>query len=515
MLSKLLLNVTPQEVRVALLEDKKLTELYCQRQIDRSIVGNIYMGKVSRVLPGMQAAFVDIGLERAAFLYVTDFLDEYSDSFDERDVADHKRRNRKQPKIQDLVKEGQEIMVQIAKDPIGTKGARVTSHISLPGRHLVYMPTVTHTGVSRKIEDEDERKRLRAIVMDTQTLDGGYIIRTAAGDQPANNIIFFFFLLESQWKKILLARKTVKAPYLMHEDLSLMLRSVRDFFTDDIDELIVDSKDAHREIKQYATRYLPKKSRKITLYDDRELLFDQYNIENQIERALGKRIWLKSGGYLIVDQAEALTAIDVNTGRFVGSKSLEETILQTNLEAAKEIVAQIRLRNIGGLIILDFIDMEKRSNRSKIFKALEKELEADKAKTNVLKISDLGLIEMTRKRTRENLSQQLCQPCGYCGGKGFHRSPRTTSNEILRQLQKIDTQQSHHNIEIVAHSSVAAIIKNEEMSSLNQFERETGRRVMVRENPDYHPEKYQINLTGQGSSTAVFKSAHFSDEEEE
>ncbi|MEZ4703831.1 MAG: Rne/Rng family ribonuclease [Bdellovibrionota bacterium] len=514
MISKLLLNVTPQEVRVALLEDKKLTELYCQRQKDRSIVGNIYMGKVSRVLPGMQAAFVDIGLERAAFLYVTDFLDEYSDSFDDKEVADHKNRNQKRPKIQDLVKEGQEIMVQIAKDPIGTKGARVTSHISLPGRHLVYMPTVTHTGISRKIEDEDERKRLRAMVKETQTLDGGYIIRTAAGHQPANNIIFDVELLESQWKRILLKRKQVKAPCLVHEDLGLILRAVRDFFTDDVDELIVDEKNAYREIKQFSTQYLPKKSRKITHHESKELLFDHYQIENQIERALGKRVWLKSGGYLIFDQAEALTAIDVNTGRFVGSKSLEETILQTNLEAAKEIVAQIRLRNIGGLIILDFIDMEKRSNRAKIYKALEKELESDKAKTNVLKISDLGLIEMTRKRTRENLAQQLCQPCGYCGGKGFHRSPRTISNEILRQLQTIDTEQSHHNIEIVAHPTVSAIIKNEEIEILNQFEREKGRRVMVRENHDFHPEKYQINLTGQGSSTPVFKSAHFSDEEE-
>lgn len=506
MITKLLLNVTQQEVRVAVLENDRLAELYSQRQKNRSIVGNIYMGRVSRVLPGMQAAFVDIGLERAAFLYVTDFFDEYGDVFNDREVEEEKKKTRgKRPQIQDLLKEGQEILVQIAKDPIGTKGARLTSHVSLPGRHLVYMPTVEHTGVSRKIEEDDERKRLRTIVSETQTMEGGFIVRTAAAHQPASHIIADIEQLERQWKKVLERRTEVQPPAAVHEDLDLVLRTVRDFFTDDIEELIVDDKEAYRKIKQFAAQYLPKRARTISLFEEAgKTLFNAYKIEQEIDRALGRKVWLKSGGYLIFDQTEALTAIDVNTGRFVGSKNLEETILQNNLEATKEIVSQLRLRNIGGLIILDFIDMEKRSNQNRVFAALEKELANDKAKTNVLKISELGLVEMTRKRTRENLAQQLCEPCSYCDGKGFHRSPRTIAYTIMRKLlSEIHIDDPHQNFEVVVHPRVSSILKNEEYESMNEYESKTGRRVVVREQPNFHPEHYQINATSHGVSKLV------------
>jgi ribonuclease G len=507
MVTKLLLNITPQEVRVAVIEGDRLAELYSQRQSEKSIVGNIYMGKVSRVLPGMQAAFVDIGLERAAFLYVTDFFDEYADAFKENEVEEERKRTRgKRPQIQDLLKEGQEVLVQVAKDPIGTKGARLTSHVSLPGRHLVYMPTVAHTGVSRKIEDDDERKRLRTIVSETQTMEGGFIVRTASANQPAGNIIADIEQLEHQWKKVLSNRKEVKAPAVVHEDLDLILRTVRDFFTDDIEELIVDDAEGYRKIKNYSTQYLPKRGRKITQYEnnDGKPLFQHYRIEQEIDKALGKKVWLKSGGYLIFDQAEALTAIDVNTGRFVGSKSLEETILLTNMEAVKEIVAQLRLRNIGGLIILDFIDMERKSNQNKVFSLLERELQNDKAKTNILKISELGLIEMTRKRTRENLAQQLCEPCSSCDGKGFHRSARTVAYTIIRKLMfEIKLDDPHNNFEIVAHPKVASILKNEEYEPFIEYEKKTGRRVVIREQPTFHPEHYQINATGRGASKLV------------
>lgn len=506
MVTKLLLNVTPQEVRVAVVENDKLAELYSQRQKEKSIVGNIYMGKVSRVLPGMQAAFVDIGLERAAFLYVTDFFDEYGDAFNDREVEEERKKTRgRRPQIQDLLKEGQEVLVQIAKDPIGTKGARLTSHVSLPGRHLVYMPTVDHTGVSRKIEEDDERKRLRTIVTETQTMEGGFIVRTAAGHQPASHIISDIEQLERQWKKVLSQKDEVKAPAIVHEDLELVLRSVRDFFTDDIEELVVDDKEAFRKIKHFATQYLPKRGRTITLFEEPgKTLFGAYKIEQEIERALGRKVWLKSGGYLIFDQTEALTAIDVNTGRFVGSKNLEETILQNNMEAVKEIVAQLRLRNIGGLIILDFIDMEKRSNQNRVYSALEKELSNDKAKTNVLKISELGLVEMTRKRTRENLAQQLCEPCSYCDGKGFHRSPRTVAYTILRKLtSEVRINDNHQNFEIVVHPRVSSILKNEEYETIMEYETKTGRRVVIREQPTFHPEHYQINATGHGNTKLV------------
>ncbi|MCB1198308.1 MAG: Rne/Rng family ribonuclease [Deltaproteobacteria bacterium] len=519
MSTKLLFNITSHENRIAILEKGRLSEIFIQNQKEKSYVGNIYKGKVTRVLPGMQAAFVDIGLERAAFLYVTEFFDEYGDSFHPREMAEEKkRRKRGKVQIQDLLKEGQEVIVQVAKDPIGTKGARLTSFVSLPGRHLVYMPTVAHTGVSRKIDDEDERKRLREIVQSTQKMEGGFIIRTASAKQPANNIVRDVEHLEFQWKKVMDSMEAIQAPAIIHHDLELILRAVRDFYTDDIDELIVDDKESYRKIKQFITQGLPKKRRNVVLHEGPETLFNTYDVDKQIDRALGRRVWLKSGGYLIFDHAEALTAVDVNTGRYVGkkSKSLEDTIVKTNLEAVSEICAQLRLRNIGGLIILDFIDMDLRSNRNKIFNALEKELEKDKNKTNILKMSDLGLIEMTRKRTRENLTQQLCQECEYCDGKGFHKSARTMAYTILRNVfyeLNLDAS-SHHNLEIVAHHHVASILKNEEYQTFIDFEKTTGRRIVIREQGNFHPENYQINLTGSGEAKAVIQSLPHDDEEE-
>ncbi|MFH1263385.1 MAG: Rne/Rng family ribonuclease [Pseudomonadota bacterium] len=499
MTSRLVLNATPQEVRVAVMENDKLAELYIERRRERGIVGNIYKGKVVRVLPGMQAAFVDIGLERAAFLYVTDFFEEYGDAFNQKEVEEEKRRKRpaQRVQIQDLLKEGQDVLVQVAKDPIGTKGARLTSHVSLPGRHLVYMPTVAHIGVSRKIESEEERRRLKDLVKTTQTTDGGFIVRTAAAGQPDKNIQQEVAYLERLWIKVLRRRQGMKAPSLAHEDLSLVMRSVRDFFTDDVDELVVDDRNAFRQIKQFVGQFLPKRKRKITHYEGVEPIFDFDKIEPQIDRALGRKVWLKSGGYLVIDQTEALTSIDVNSGRFVGSKNLEETILKVNLEAVKEIVAQLRLRNIGGLIILDTIDMDRKTNREKVYRALEDALANDKARTNVLQISELGLVEMTRKRTRENLSRQLGEVCSNCEGRGFHRSRRTVAYDILRKLShEIEKKDSHRNVEIVAHPNVSVILKQEEYDLLLDLENRSGRSIVVREQANFHTEHYQINLTG-------------------
>lgn len=488
-------------MRVAVVENDRLAELYIERKLERGVVGNIYKGKVVRVLPGMQAAFVDIGLERAAFLYVTDFFEEYGDAFSPKELEEEKKKKKKRPparvQIQDIVKEGQDVLVQVAKEPMGTKGARLTSHVSLPGRHLVYMPTVAHVGVSRKIESDEERKRLKEQVTDAQTGDGGFIVRTAAAGHPEKGVRQEVDYLERLWTKVLRRRQGVKAPALIHEDLDLVLRSVRDFFTDDIDELIVDDKDAYRRIKQFVGQFLLKKKRKITLHKGTESLFESNKIETQIDRALGRKVWLKSGGYLVIDQTEALTSIDVNTGRFVGSKNLEETILKTNLEAVKEIVSQLRLRNIGGLLILDTIDMDRKANRDKVYRALEDALADDKAKTNVLQISELGLVEMTRKRTRENLVQQLCEVCSNCEGKGFHRSKRTVAYDIMRKLsEEVDKKDSHRNIEIVTHPNVAMVLKQEEYDALINLENQSGRSIVVREQANFHPEHYQINLTG-------------------
>jgi ribonuclease G len=498
--SRLVINSTSQEVRVAVVENDRLAELYIERRRERGVVGNIYKGKVVRVLPGMQAAFVDIGLERAAFLYVTDFFEEYGDAFSQKEVEEEKKRKRPAARmqIQDLLKEGQDVLVQVAKEPIGTKGARLTSHVSLPGRHLVYMPTVAHVGVSRKIESEEDRRRLKDLVTGAQqNKEGGFIVRTAAAGHPDKNIQQEVAYLERLWTKVLRRRQGMKAPSIIHEDLNLVLRAVRDFFTDDVDELIVDDKDAYRQIKQFVGQFLPKKKRKIVHYREVEPIFEYYKIEPQVDRALGRKVWLKSGGYLVIDQTEALTSIDVNTGRFVGSKNLEETILKTNLEAVKEIVAQLRLRNIGGLIILDTIDMDRKANREKVYRALEDALANDKAKTNVLQISELGLVEMTRKRTRENLARQLCETCANCEGKGFHRSRRTITYDILRKLSfEIDKKDSHRNVEIVAHPNIATVLKQEEYDALLDLENRSGRSIVVREQANFHVEHYQINLTG-------------------
>ncbi len=509
MSSKLIVNASLQEARVALVENDRLAELYIERKKEKGIVGNIYKGKVVRVLPGMQAAFLDIGLERAAFLYVTDFFEEYGDAFNQNEVEEEKRRKpQSKLQIQDLIKEGQDVLVQVAKDPIGTKGARLTSHVSLPGRHLVYMPTVAHVGVSRKIETEEERRRLRDVVREFQRSEGGFIIRTAADRQPERSVRADVEYLERLWSKILRRRQGMKAPSLIHEDLGLVQRTVRDFFTDDIEELVVDDRMAYRQIKQFVGQFLPKRRRRIIHYRGTDPIFEYYKIEPQIDRALNRKVWLKSGGYLIVDQTEALTAIDVNTGRFVGSRNLEETILKTNLEAVKEIVAQLRLRNIGGLIILDTIDMDRRASREKVYRSLEDALGHDKAKTNVLQISELGLVEMTRKRTRENLSRQLCETCATCEGKGFHRSRRTVAYELLRKLYaEMHDRTSHRNIEVVCHPNVAMILKNEEYNAILDFENSSGRSIVVREQGNLHPEHYQVNLTGQefAPSTLVRK----------
>ncbi|HMQ10852.1 MAG TPA: Rne/Rng family ribonuclease [Oligoflexia bacterium] len=498
--SKLLVNSTPQEVRVGVVENNKLAEVYIERTNQQGVVGNIYKGKVTRVLPGMQAAFVDIGLERAAFLYVSDILNELGDAFDAREIQEARRKNKNDKKIEHVLTQGQDVMVQVAKDPISTKGARLTSHVSLPGRNLVYMPTVNHVGVSRKIDHEKERKRLRAVIEETQTLEGGFIIRTAASGQSDESIASDVEYLEKQWKNILRKNKLAKSPALIHEDLDLVERLVRDFFTQDVEEIIVDNKTDYKKILDFMGPSLKGRGQDVVhLYKDSKPLFEHYNLEEPLNKALGKKVWLKSGGYLIIEQTEALTSVDVNTGRFVGSKSLEETVLQTNLEAVDEIVSQLRLRNLGGLIILDIIDMDRRSNREKVYKKLEENLADDKAKTNVLQISELGLVEMTRKRTRESLVRSLCEPCSNCNGNGYHKSSVTIAYDLLRKLEHIIIERnSYENVELCVHPSVGNILKHEQYPFIQYIENKTGRKIVIKEQANVHIETYTINFTGHG-----------------
>ena len=398
MASELVINVTAHETRISLIEKGTIAELYIERTREKGIVGNIYKGRVVRVLPGMQAAFVDIGLEKAAFLYVADVFDaieEYENLMDDGKKEDHHDDDSNQEfkvlhPIEDLLQEGQELLVQVSKEPIGTKGARITSHISLPGRHVVYMPTVDHVGISRRIEDEEERERLREIVDRVRQPGCGFIVRTASEGKSEDDLRADMQYLAKVWAAIVSTKEKATAPSLIHADLDVVQKVVRDIVTDDVNRIVIDSKPDHDRIVQFISTFMPKMKSSIELYDEEEPIFDQYGLEVEISRALGRKVWLKSGGYIIIEQTEALTAIDVNTGRFVGKHNLEDTILKTNLEAVKEIAYQLRLRNIGGIIIIDFIDMEKEVNREKVYAALEDALKIDKSKTNILKFPSWG-----------------------------------------------------------------------------------------------------------------------------
>jgi len=485
------------------MESGKLVELHIDRGRNRGFVGNVYLGKVVRVLPGMQAAFVDVGLERAAFLYVGDIYPEFLDKPFEQAAADPEETvaeeapratpRKGQPPIQDLLKEGQQIMVQVSKDPIGTKGARLTTHVTLPGRYIVYMPTVEHVGISRRIEREKERRRLRDLVEKHRPKGAGFIVRTVCADQPDKILMQDMDYLLKTWEKILAAAKTKKGPALLHADYGLTLRFLRDNMTSEVSRVIVDTREEHDRVKTFMDDFMPQQKDTVQFYRGGDPVFDVYGVANEIHRSMGRKVWLKSGGYLIIDQTEALTAIDINSGKFVGTSSLEETTTQINVEAAREIVYQLRLRNIGGIIIIDFIDMDREFNRDKVYKVLDDELRRDRARTNILKISELGLVEMTRKRVQEDLSNYLTESCYYCSGNGLLRSRETLCYDIFRSVQReaarakdVDT------VFVNAHPMVADMLYGEEMESLEFFERKLTKQIVVRAMAHYHLERYEV-----------------------
>ncbi|HTT70331.1 MAG TPA: Rne/Rng family ribonuclease [Anaeromyxobacteraceae bacterium] len=671
--SILVINAAGAETRVALVESGTIHEFYLERKRDKGIVGNIYKGRVVRVLPGMQAAFVDIGLEKAAFLYVGDVYGDpdFSEEFEltegehaavlhevpseqeaeeqearvragalivpaegvlpgapeslalpaegpvaeaplpeperaseppppagpeeearpeptpipltqavppepmaslptlapeaaalapaepeaapaaeggeppappppgpeaaepesgqlerprppeaareardgrergRRDDRDRGRRNndrnghrnghgrderrpREAKSIQDLLREGQEVIVQVAKDPIGTKGARITSHISLPGRHLVFMPTVDHIGISRRIEKEGERRRLREIVDRMRPEGTGFIVRTVAESVEAPKLEADIRFLIQVWNEIIRQKDKVGAPALLHPDLDLILRATRDLFTADVQKLVIDDRDEYERILRFVKEQAPHLESQIELYQGGEPIFDAYGIEQELKRASQRKVWLKSGGYIIIDQAEALTAVDVNSGRYVGKKNLEETITKINIEAAKEIVYQLRLRNIGGIIIIDFIDMDKPQNRDKVFKALQDALGRDKAKTNVLKISELGLVEMTRKRVRESVTRLMNEPCSYCEGKGHVKSRTTAAYEIFREIRREAASFPEPVLVVNCHPEVARILQGEERDELRYLMDRFNKTIQVKPQTSYHQEQFDL-----------------------
>jgi ribonuclease G len=458
----------------------------------------VYKGKVMKVLPGMQAAFVDVGLEKSAFLYVGDVFDstsEYTPMMDDEGLeleVETKRKRSHSNQIEDLLQEGQEILVQVSKEPISTKGARVTTYISIPGRYLVMMPGVNHIGVSRRIENGEERKRLREIVGRLRRPNTGYIIRTASQGRSEDDFIADIEFLGRLWENIQKKKERTSAPALMHNELDLVFRIIRDVFTRDVDKMVIDSPDEYQRVKEFIDSYIPSLSRRIKPYDGDDSIFDHYGVEIEISRALGRKVWLKSGGYIIVDQAEALTAIDVNTGRYVGKRTLEDTILKTNLEAVREIAYQLRLRNIGGILILDFIDMEREDNRRKVYSALQEALSHDKAKTTISHISPIGLIEMTRKRIRESLGRTLCEPCPYCDGRGYIKSSRTVCYEVLREIRRSFARADEKKALLTVNSMVADMLYDEERQGVEELEKEFQKKIVIKADPNLHQEQYEV-----------------------
>jgi len=501
MTSELIINAMREESRVALLEGGQVVELYIERKKDASLVGNIYKGKVLKVLPGMQSSFIDIGLEKAAFLYVADImrdLEEYYSTFECNELNENEiyKKNdllAKSMSIEELIQEGQDMLVQVSKDPIGSKGARVTSYITIPGRYLVLMPNVEHIGISRRIEDDEARLRLKAIAAEIKPKNFGLIMRTASEDATKEEILRDLEFLLLMWENTQHKKDKLAAPALLYSDIDLVFRSVRDFMSHEVERLVIDSPEEYERLREFAKTYFPRLIDKIELYEGKEPIFDAFAIELDISRALGRRVWLKSGGYIVIDQTEAMTVIDVNTGKFVGKESLEETILKTNIEAVKEIAYQIRLRNIGGIIIIDFIDMERPESREKVFKAFTDIMKKDRAKSTIYNLSELGIVQMTRKRVRDSLGRVLCEPCPYCEGRGIIKSTRTITYEIFRKLKKISPHRGATVI-INANPAVAELLSDEERAGVEEIENAFNINIIVKEDQNIHQENYKISI---------------------
>ncbi|MBT3983606.1 MAG: Rne/Rng family ribonuclease [Bacteriovoracaceae bacterium] len=523
MAKELIINQTLNETRIAFMDNGAIVDYLIDRVEhggdNRPIVGNIYKGKVIRVLPGMQSAFVDIGWARAAFLYVDDA---YIPTLEEQREMAEKLRIKKEEeekarkkmdtipdelstlsesvdmtlrpdvKIEDFLKEGEEILVQVAKEPISTKGPRITRHITLAGRHIVYMPFIEHIGVSRRIENEDERIRLKEVIEGICQEGTGVIARTVAEGQALKTLKADYQMLSKIWKEIDRAQKKAKASALVHTDLDFIQRAIRDITDQDVDQILVDSKTHFKQVEKFINKYLPQMKGKVKLFGGDVPIFEQYGIEIEVERALGNKIYLKSGGSINIDQTEALVSVDVNTGKFVGKRSLEDTILQTNLEAIKEIAYQLRLRNCGGIIIIDFIDMEREEHREQVYLSLLEVLKKDRAKTNVLPISNFGLVEMTRKRIRDTLTRVMCESCPYCEGTGTVKTVITVCYDIVREAAKTIKKSKGKKLYIYAHPEVSSRLCGEDIDIIESLGEVYNKQIILRAENNYHIEQYEI-----------------------
>ena len=546
---EMIISSNGHDTRVAILEDDQVVEIFIERENQRGVVGNVYKGRVSKVLPGMQSSFVDIGLERDAFLYVSEVVTpaefERLEGVDDDDVpaavpalgdapeppgegaeqagaapvavlaerATERRsggrgprdsrddRERPDVRIEDLLKEGQEVLVQVVKEPLGTKGARLTSHVTMPGRFLVFMPTVDHVGVSRKIESRDERARLRGIVQEFREehgFTGGVIIRTAASGRSKDDIVSDLAYFHQVWTEIRSRMETRRPPAVLFQEQSLVTKLLRDLLTDDYTAIRLDSEQEHRRVLALVERIMPALVPRVKLYTKDYPIFEEYGVQAEIDKALRSKVWLKSGGYLVINQTEALVAIDVNTGRYVGKKSqgrLEDTIVKTNLEAVKEIVRQLRLRDLGGIIVLDLIDMEEKKNRQKVFQEVEKELRRDRSPSKALQVSDFGLVIVTRKRVKQSIERQLTDPCPYCSGSGSIKSASTICYEILIEMKKIAGDIEGQGVILRVNPDIARALKEEESSLLREMQHVLGKSITLKPDTHLHHEQFDLMAT--------------------
>jgi ribonuclease G len=546
MSKEMIISSSAHETRVAILEDDQVAEVFIERERQRGVVGNVYKGRVSKVLPGMQSAFVDLGLERDGFLYVSDVVASFEE-FDRLDTDDDDppsasagqgppsasttqaalsmgrggngpaagprrdrgpgRRDRDrdkgpEPKIEELLKEGQEIIVQVAKEPLGTKGARLTSHATMPGRFLVFMPTVDHVGVSRKIDSREERSRLRGIVREfrEQTgFTGGLIIRTAAAGRPKEDIVSDLSFFHRVWTEIRQKAETSRAPAVLYQEQSLVAKLLRDLLTDDYSAIRIDNETEYRRVLELVERMMPSLGPKVKQYEREYPIFEEYGVQSEIDRALRSKVWLKSGGSIVINQTEALVAIDVNTGRYVGKKTagrLEDTILKTNLEAVKEIVRQIRLRDLGGIIVLDFIDMEEKKNRQKVFQAVEQQLRKDRSPSKALQVSDFGLVIITRKRVKQSLERVLTEPCPYCAGSAVIKSASTICYEILSEVKKISADLNGQTLVLRVNPDIARALRDEERAVFKDLKQALNRDIALRPDAQLHHEQFDLMTVG-------------------
>ena len=500
---ELIVSSSRHETMAAILEDDQVAEIFIERERQRGVVGNIYKGRVSKVLPGMQSAFVDIGLERDAFLYVSDVIDTL-DEFDrlesgDSDDEDNGSRSADRPdaKIDELLKAAQEILVQVVKEPLGTKGARITSHVTIPGRFLVCMPTVDHIGVSRKIDARSERARLRGIVRrfrEEHGFTGGVILRTAAGGRPEEDIVGDLSYFHQIWSDARGKTEQVRAPAVIHREESLVAKLLRDFLTEDFSAIRIDDAPEYGRTVRLIERIMPTLVSRVHRYTKEFPIFEEYGVQAEIDKALRSKVWLKSGGYIVVNHTEALVAIDVNTGRYVGKRTgrLEDTIVKTNLEAVKEIVRQIRLRDLGGIIVLDCIDMEERKNRQRVYQTLEQELRKDRSPSKAVQVSEFGLIVVTRKRVKQSLERQLTEPCPYCSGSAVVKSTTTICYDILSEMQKVSGELNGQAVLLRVNPDIARALKEEERSVFRELERVLGRTVTLKPDMQLHHEQFDV-----------------------